>query len=1303
MLTLPIMLVGAIAAGALFPHLAPPPSNSTGPAGSPPARSASPIAGAEPDLEHTTTALDLLADYFGVDTTPKNLKKLLRKAAADLGRVDDQPLSDSLPPAALLRAFFCMDDIRGLGARRLTYLDYIWAMSVESNVPPPPDCDKPNDGRPTLSDQELRRFVDDYVNEDARRDEVIVSRAIGLDSRGADAAGRLVVDEQKLRAKDFDRVNKEPLAWTVVRHAALKHASTVQFLIATVPDPIDSYETWQFDPHVDAIRQGIEASKYLLDRFYLPDAQPDRKSEVGSSAAHRRHEEAPGVILFREKNDSRKLLVLFLVPETPVNGIHQEAFIRAVDFTTGWMSRDSEPLAGSDVKILGPTFSGSVPSLVRAFVNTTKHLRRLEGRPQPATISMITGSASNDSNRRKLEDASESAKIRIQFRSTMHSNPAIAAGLNQFLSDQWILEEPRRGYLSEATTAYGSELAAADPDRAPPVTIRYPLYVSRLRSDASRGSVSRRDSAIALLPSLRPLSFEDVVVPTDQLPLQTPPTSASAAELVLASQLEALRREKVRLVTVDATDVRDKLFLMKELRYHAPNVFLTTNDTDLFHVHPDQSEWLNGIVVASTYPLDSGTQSLVYPFGASNTPRPNGALVQFPSVNTQGVYNAAIALLNYRIDGTPISAGQDLPRLIDYSGVGSRCWHPENESWTSEPGVWISVVANRKVLPLKVYCNVERDLAKGDVNKDRHYVFRPMLPGNVDVPRSSNRVVVSSFTMLLTGFMVCLMATACCLAWWSSRKGIQELRETWAVALCGPVVASAFLMITLAPLAWLQLRAGEYAGPLVSASLAALSAGVVIFCVAAQRQARSFQVLRGSFMLVGLLSAVYAAGQLVPIPHFFLQRTFDIGAGFSPLLPIVAFAALPVLVASAESKRLFVIGRWLHHRAVMPVASRVGEPARAVAGVRVPLEGLPAAWDDRLTPTVIDSRLSPASEPAAAEAPLQSRRAWDQAFDSIGPLAAGKDDRIRDALVNCYKSLFHLPQRWSLLPAAATIVTGAMLFGATWNPVLTIEGPIFGWSLVVIVLLLQWVFAVSVTQFAHMSFATGAFLKRLGRRSPELFRREGGDGAAAASYPVRERPIGVIPRAPMLEELRSLDVGTAAELTEVQDELVATRWFQSRKWDAVRRELSLNRSHPLALSQDREQQRRIESVCVEFVVRELISRLSVSLLLVGPVLAILVILYTTVDFDRSHRLLGVIWTDVIVSVVIVMSVLIWIDRDEVFSRIRNTTPGAIDWNWDFISKVLLYVVLPLLTLFATQFPNLGVNLMRFLEPVQHLP
>jgi hypothetical protein len=92
----------------------------------------------------------------------------------------------------------------------------------------------------------------------------------------------------------------------------------------------------------------------------------------------------------------------------------------------------------------------------------------------------------------------------------------------------------------------------------------------------------------------------------------------------------------------------------------------------------------------------------------------------------------------------------------------------------------------------------------------------------------------------------------------------------------------------------------------------------------------------------------------------------------------------------------------------------------------------------------------------------------------------------------------------------------------------------------------------------------------------------------------------------------------------------------------------------------------------------------------------------TLPLDRSHCLLGLVWADVILSSVVVMGVFVGIERDAIVSRMFGTKPG-LQWNVDFISKVVVYVVIPLATVFAAQFPELGSSVLHLLEPVQRLP
>src|SRR5262249_48704146 len=67
----------------------------------------------------------------------------------------------------------------------------------------------------------------------------------------------------------------------------------------------------------------------------------------------------PGVMLFRQTHGGGgKLLLLFLVGETPTSGIHKAAFLNALDQIQRLL-RDV-PLK---IRVLGPTFSGTAASL----------------------------------------------------------------------------------------------------------------------------------------------------------------------------------------------------------------------------------------------------------------------------------------------------------------------------------------------------------------------------------------------------------------------------------------------------------------------------------------------------------------------------------------------------------------------------------------------------------------------------------------------------------------------------------------------------------------------------------------------------------------------------------------------------------------------------------------------------------------------------------------------------------------------------------------------------------------------------
>jgi hypothetical protein len=284
------------------------------------------------------------------------------------------------------------------------------------------------------------------------------------------------------------------------------------------------------------------------------------------------------------------------------------------------------------------------------------------------------------------------------------------------------------------------------------------------------------------------------------------------------------------------------------------------------------------------------------------------------------------------------------------------------------------------------------------------------------------------------------------------------------------------------------------------------------------------------------------------------------------------------------------------------------------------------------------------------------------------------------------------------VPIATTILAGAIVFTLDPHPVLSIEGSVFGWGVVLIVLFLQFVFAVALVRLWYAAWGTTRLLSRLAHRKSLPY----------SEVPSALSPIGLAPKRPRLEDLRLLAKAVAGGSTSLGADLQgpAVPWFQSATWQVLKTELDEQPSPPgigLAHAGDGARRDRLAAMSVVFVIRELFDRLSVNLYVIGPVLALMTGLHATLYFDQSHCLLGLIWVDVLVAIVVVMTIFVVMDRDTVVSLIRRTTPGQIDWNWDFTLKVLLYVVLPLLTLFATQFPNIGSGLIRFLEPVQRLP
>jgi hypothetical protein len=87
----------------------------------------------------------------------------------------------------------------------------------------------------------------------------------------------------------------------------------------------------------------------------------------------------------------------------------------------------------------------------------------------------------------------------------------------------------------------------------------------------------------------------------------------------------------------------------------------------------------------------------------------------------------------------------------------------------------------------------------------------------------------------------------------------------------------------------------------------------------------------------------------------------------------------------------------------------------------------------------------------------------------------------------------------------------------------------------------------------------------------------------------------------------------------------------------------------------------------------------------GLILMLLAINYY--PFQPREWLLWFNWVVILATVLLTIVVFVQMGRDRVLSLLSNTPPGQVTWTREFFFRILLYVVMPVLTLLGAQFPE----------------
>lgn len=514
--------------------------------------------------------------------------------------------------------------------------------------------------------------------------------------------------------------------WTV---GDPRNKYSLDFIIATVPDPVDSRFAYFFDSAIDSIQRAFESDSYVLDRFDLPWSETSGAGYGTGADTGREYRQDPGLLLFRGLGkQEHKLFLVFLVGESPTSGLEKPVMasaLRQLSSFFPWgpgynqLPDDLHKLTrndvGSTIKILGPTFSGSAVSLdftLRDWLAWVRGGPAKTGKLRP-TVQIVSGTATaidtgkyfmfgkGDSQAFQAVVPPDSVAMKVALgyirslgysRVAMLTEASTAYGQDQkYKSEEKSKTSPKTGRgLPQAPKKESRAERKKPPEPPQPeiLNLPFPLHISQLRTASEKQRLSQQQSVPETLNNTPPQVH--LQEGEKYQPQETPPSfsqlGVSSADLVLSSLLSTISREGIHAAGILATDVRDTIFLAREIHQHCPGTLVFTVNADLLYAHPDVSASTRGMLVFTPYPLFNLNQVWTPPYTGWVTPGRGASRLQFSSQFAEGVYNATLALLRQET------------KMLDY-GKPFQAGKPKDPA---KPALWVTVVGRKGLLPVKL-------------------------------------------------------------------------------------------------------------------------------------------------------------------------------------------------------------------------------------------------------------------------------------------------------------------------------------------------------------------------------------------------------------------------------------------------------------------------------------------------------------------------------------------------------------------------------------------------------------------------
>jgi len=507
-------------------------------------------------------------------------------------------------------------------------------------------------------------------------------------------------------------------------HVFDRYMASLQAAVQTRPYFLSNFDLpWQDCLHRKGDKEGKEETAEDAGKLN-EEAEREREKAERRACNERRFAKEPGFLLLSSptklssttNEDHTDLLLVYLVGETATSGVHKRALKSALTEIArfcDWWKEDEDPVPGEvwpdlptckekeEIRVLGPSYSGSEQSLDLVLSSWIEAIA-----PETPNVKIVSGSATAiDFDVNDLKKGFPNTRLQLGDRSKFtFSSMELPDTVSQpQFFDYLARVQPCGAHLKiallhEGGTAYGyqpvdpkkpggKDSQPADPGknsgcdvRIEKTFIQYPLHISQLRAFSEKLRLNEQETTPQpQLPSRTlPLteSLEDAGTRRDISTFSA--ADAVTAEQVMANLLSTISREGYNYVGIVATDVRDTMFLAQEVREHVPATVLFAFNSDLLFLHPEINQSLRGMLIVTSYPLATANQLWSVPTHPSSRQ-------QFPDDTAEGVYNAALVLL----DADDRVVEYNAPFVTPPSGPG-----------TMTPPLWITVVGRDRLWPV---------------------------------------------------------------------------------------------------------------------------------------------------------------------------------------------------------------------------------------------------------------------------------------------------------------------------------------------------------------------------------------------------------------------------------------------------------------------------------------------------------------------------------------------------------------------------------------------------------------------------